>query len=126
MSDDNFDLGRFVTRNGKRIAVGTVPSKIEQKSRKGKIIGCPPEWLNRVIPIVRTKGQIAVALWVYRRYSICRTEWFPVSNELLRIELGISRKVKYTTLRRLEQAGAIALRSRGRGYKRALEVKMLW
>jgi hypothetical protein len=59
-------------------------------------------------------------------YKICKAEWFPVSNKLLRTELGISRKVKYTTLRWLERAGAIALRSRGRGNKRALEVKMLW
>lgn len=126
MSDDDDDDSKFITRDGRRIAIGTVPSKVNQKNRKAKIIGCPPEWLSRVIPVVKTKEQVAVALWVYRRYKICKAEWFPVSNKLLRTELGISRKVKYTTLRWLERAGAIALRSRGRGNKRALEVKMLW
>jgi hypothetical protein len=78
------------------------------------------------MPIMKTKEQLAVALWVYRRYKVCNAEWFSVSNELLRSELGLSRKIKYTTLRRLERAGAITLHNRGRGNKRALEVRMLW
>lgn len=120
------DISRFVTRAGRRIEVEVLDTGVAPKERKEKIIGCPPEWLRRVIPIVNTKEQLAVALWVYKRSKVCKTEWFSVSNELLQIELGLSRKIKYTTLRRLEQAGAIAIRSRGRGNKCALEVRMLW
>ena len=124
MSDD-FDITRFVTSHGKRTAVGILPSKVAPKRRREDLyIGCPLEWLKRVIPIVKTKEQLAVALWLYRRYAACKwADWFPASNELLRAELGLSRKVKYATLQRLELAGTIAL---SRDNKRALQVHMLW
>jgi hypothetical protein len=69
---DDFDLSKFVTRNGKRIAVGTVPSKAEPKKRRADLIGCPLVWFKRVIPILKTKEQLAIALWLYRRHSVCR------------------------------------------------------
>ena len=39
---DDFDLTRFVTRHGKRIAIGTVPSKVTPKKRRteAEYIGC--------------------------------------------------------------------------------------
>ena len=42
MSED-FDLSKFVTSNGKRIAVGTVPSKAEPKKRRPKFVA---EWVR--------------------------------------------------------------------------------
>lgn len=122
MSDD--DLNKFVTRNGRRIAIGTVPSKAEPKKRHAHHhIGCPVEWLKRVIPVVRSKEQLAVALWLQRRHAVCRSELFEVPNKTLHEELGLSREVKYKTLWRLEKAGAIAV---VHDNKRSLQVRILW
>ena len=32
----------------------------------GRHIGCPVEWFRLVLPVVRGKGELAVALYLYR------------------------------------------------------------
>ena len=85
-------------------------------------IGCPVEWLKRVLRLVNTKEQLAVAIWLHRRRVVCHNEPFTVPNKALREDLGLSRQVKYATLRRLEEAGAIALLRDG---KHTLQVRLL-
>ena len=113
----------YVIRNGRRIEVETLPIRVAPKRRRADhYIGCPLEWLKRVLPLVESKGQLAVAIWLHRRRVVCRSEVFTVPNESLREDLGLSRKAKYQALRHLERAGIIALTRDG---KRALQVRML-
>jgi hypothetical protein len=78
--------------------------------------------LKRVLPLVKTKEQLVVAIWLQRRRAICRSELFTVPNEELRVDLGLSRKIKYQTLQHLEKAKVIAIVRRG---KHALQVQIL-
>ena len=73
----------YVIRDGRRIEVETLESRVAPKRRKRAehYIGCPVEWLKRVLPLVKTKEQLAVAIWLHRRRAVCRNELFTVPNE---------------------------------------------
>jgi hypothetical protein len=85
-------------------------------------LGCPLEWVKRVILIVRSKEQLAVAIWLHRRRAVCKRELFDVPSDKLHEELGISRSVKHRVLRHLEKAGVIAV---VRDNRHALRVRIL-
>jgi hypothetical protein len=113
-----------VIRDGRRIEVETLESRaVPKRRRTDQHIGCPIGWLRRVLPLVNTKEQLAVALWLQRRRAVCRNELFTVPNTALREDLGLSRKVKYRALLQLEKAGVIALAREG---KRSLQARLLW
>jgi hypothetical protein len=57
-------------------------------------IGCPLWWFTQVYPAVRGKGELAVALYLYRLRVIQRSCTVKVSNERLSAELGIDRFTK--------------------------------
>jgi hypothetical protein len=116
---------KYVIRNGRRIEVETLESRATPKRRKREEhhIGCPLEWLKRVLPLVNTKEQLAVAIWLHRRRVVCRNELFTVPNKGLQKDLGLSRQVKYGALEHLEEAGAITLVRDG---KHTLQVRLLW
>jgi DNA-binding MarR family transcriptional regulator len=111
-----------VTRQGKRIEVETVETN-PRRRRTDRYIGCPLTWMKRVMSIMKTPQQLAVAVWLHRRRAICGNDLFTVPNQELRKELGLTRQVKYRTLRQLEKAGAITLIHDG---KHATRVTILW
>jgi hypothetical protein len=114
----------YVIRGGRRIEVETIERRAAPKRRRAdQHIGCPVEWLKRIRPLVSTKDQLLVAIWLHRRRAICRNELFTVPNKALQEDLGLSRWVKYGALAHLEAAGAIALI---RGDKHTLQVRLLW
>jgi hypothetical protein len=115
-------LTRFETRHKRTFEVETLPSKTTPK-QKDRYIGCPVAWLKRVLPIVESEYELAFAIWLHRRRTVCGSEWFTVPNRELYQELGVSRFTKYRTLSLLEAAGAIAVIRKG---KRAILVKLLW
>jgi hypothetical protein len=72
----------YVTRNGRRIEVETLPScVVPKRQRADHHIGCPLGWLKRVLPLMETKEQLAIALWLQRRRAICRNELFRGGTE---------------------------------------------
>jgi AAA+ ATPase superfamily predicted ATPase len=89
------------------------------KSDSGRHIGCPLSWFKLVYPIVRGKGELAVALYLYRLRIILRSRTVKVSNERLFAELGVDRFTKYRALKRLAVARIIFIKRRG---KQTLEV----
>jgi hypothetical protein len=113
----------YVIRNGRRIEVETLETSVAPKRRRhsNPHIGCPLEWLRGVLPLVATKEQLVVAIWLHRRYAVCGGEPFTVPNKALSEDLGIDRWVKYRTLQRLEAVEIIALIREG---KRTLRVKI--
>jgi hypothetical protein len=94
-----------------------------KRGRNARLVGCPVAWLKRVLPLVRSKEQLAIALWLHRRRAVCGSEVFSVPNRELDEELGLSRYSKYRALHHLEQAGIIAVTQGG---KRATRIKLLW
>jgi hypothetical protein len=119
------DGSRVLIRNGQRIEVETLESRATPKRRKREEhhIGCPVEWLKRVLPLVETKEQLAIAIWLHRRRAVCRNQLFTAPNQELHEDLELSRKVKYAALWHLEKVGVIAIIRDG---KRALQVRFLW
>jgi hypothetical protein len=125
------DLSRFqaksgrLFRHGKAIEVETIISAKEPKSgrrRHAALIGCPLSWLKRVLPLLESKEQVVVAIWLHRRQAICSSDLFNVPNKELKEELGISRFIKYRTLDHLEKAGALAVVRKGK----KILVRHLW
>jgi hypothetical protein len=94
-----------------------------RRRRSEPYIGCPVTWLKRVLPLVQSAEQLAVAQWLHRRRVICGNDVFTVPNRELYEDLGISRFTKYRTLRLLREAGAIAIILNG---KRTMQAKLLW
>jgi hypothetical protein len=94
----------------------------KQRAPNEHLIGCPIWWLQRVLPVVSSKNQLVVAIYLWRRWVVCRyRKTFDVPNGELK-SLGISRRTKYQTLARLEAAGVIKIRRKGR---QALTVTIL-
>jgi hypothetical protein len=88
-----------------------------------RFIGCPVWWLCRVLPAVKSKHQLVVALYLWRRRVVRgNRNTFDVPNNELR-SWGISRKVKYQTLDWLAAAGVIKINCKG---KKALTVTILF
>jgi DNA-binding MarR family transcriptional regulator len=117
-------MTKYVTRQGRRIAVETMVLTAPKRNKDDRHIGCPVGWFKRVLQVTQSKQQFAVALWLQRQRAISRNkDLFPVSNSELESELRINRKVKYKTLRKLEKAGAIDIIRDG---KRAIQVRILW
>jgi DNA-binding GntR family transcriptional regulator len=75
------------------------------------------------LPLVHSKEQLAVAIWLHRRRTICGSKLFSVPNRELYEELGLSRWTKYRALDGLEEAGVIAVVRDG---QRAMLVRLLW
>jgi hypothetical protein len=65
-------------------------------------------WLQRVRPVVKSEGQLIVAIYVWRPHAITNREPFDVPNVELK-EFGIDRHVKYRTLIHLANAKLITL-----------------
>jgi hypothetical protein len=82
-------------------------------------IGCPLWWFQAVFPIMRGKGELAVALFLYRQRAVQGGQTVKITNIRLMSELGIGRHSKYRAIKRLESAGLISVHRRN---KRALEI----
>jgi hypothetical protein len=86
-------------------------------------IGCPMWWFLSVLPIVKGEHQLAVALYVWKRKITCEKdgETFKLPNSELK-RWGVSRWVKYDTLKRLADAGLIKISRSG---KEALTITIM-
>jgi hypothetical protein len=77
-------------------------------------IGCPWWWFAAIFPIVRSKKELAVALYIYRLHVVRHSRTVAVSNTGLLADLGIDRHAKYRTLRRLADAGLATVKRDGK------------
>jgi hypothetical protein len=117
---------RWATIHGKRIKVVTLETgEPVRKPRTNKLFGCPLWWLKLVLPLVQSKEQLVVAIYLWRRRVICdHAKTFKVSNTELN-ELGIDRRIKYRTLEHLEAAKIIAVEWPGKEAGKSLVVTIL-
>jgi hypothetical protein len=85
--------------------------------RADRFIGCPVSWFQWVVPLVKSKEQLIVALWLYRQSRICGSPTVTVPTKGLQ-HLGIGRWAKYKLLPALQQAGVLTIERRsGRAIK---------
>jgi hypothetical protein len=104
---------RWATVHGKRIEIETVvpssartsPRKPLRRDKANRHFGCPMGWLKTVLPLTRSKEQLVVAVYLWRRRVICgNCDTFELPNNEL-TDLGIDRRIKYRALAHLEAAG---------------------
>ena len=79
-------------------------------------------YLARVLPVVNTPDQLAVALLLYRECLVRRSNTVALTNGELR-KLGVSRQTKYRALGWLQEVGAVAV---GPNNGRSMTVTLLW
>ena len=99
---------------GQLVDVPTCPAK--------GYITVPLSWLARVLPVIRTPEQLAVALLIYRECLMRRRSTVALSNDKLR-ELGIGRYTKYRALGQLQEVGAVSVGTRN---GRSVRVTLHW
>jgi hypothetical protein len=86
------------------------PANHRRRVTKGeKHIGCPMWWLQCVLPVVKSEQQLAVAIYFWRRWTVCgKRKIFGVPNGELKA-LKISRQTKYRTAKLLAVAGLVEI-----------------
>ncbi len=98
------------------------PPKNRETPKKGRgaakadpahFIGCPLRWFNVVRPILRSRDELAIALFLYRQRIVQGSLTITIANGRLSSEVGISRYTKYRAIKRLENAGIITVRRDG-------------
>jgi hypothetical protein len=87
--------------------------KTPKAKRSGRFMGCSLPWFVWMFPLVKSKEQLAVALYLYRRCCICRSDTVTVPTGEL-VELGLGRWGKYRLLLSLEQVGILQVKDHGR------------
>jgi hypothetical protein len=118
---------QYVIRHGKRIEVGELHNprlpgaKIGRVADGDRMIGCPLWWFDLAFRAVRSKGELAVALYIYRWAVVSKRRTVKVTNRWLEVK-GIQRYTKYRALARLAEAGIITAHQSGRA---ATEVTLL-
>lgn len=91
--------------------VGAKPARSAGRARtNGAFFGCPLSWIKKVAPLVHGKGELLVAIYLWRLRVVTRSKMIVLGNSRLLDELGIDRFTKSRTLRRLERAGLIRVR----------------
>jgi hypothetical protein len=87
-----------------RSTTASTPAKT--KPVRVRQIGCPLDWFEQVYPIMKSKGELAVALYLWRLRVVTGSTTVTVTNKWLR-KLKIDRHTKANAIRRLEQAGIV-------------------
>jgi hypothetical protein len=96
--------------------------KRPRPNKTDRLFGCPVWWLKLVLPLVHTKQQLIVAVYLWRRYVLCgRRDTFDMPNGEL-AAWGVGRRTKYRTIVQLESGGVIKTKRQGR---KALTVTIL-
>ena len=98
----------YVIRQGRRIEVVTLDAGAAAKPKRQPtpFIGCPVPWFAWVLPRVKSKEQLALALYLYRRCCVCRSNTVTVPAGQLK-QIGLGRWGKYRLLAALEESGVI-------------------
>jgi hypothetical protein len=111
---------RWVTAHGKRIEIEDLDLRSTSRRRKRPkdptehFFGCPIWWLKLVRPLIHSKDQLIVAVYLYRRYVVCGcNKDFDVPNTEL-ATFGVGRQTKYDTIAILEAAAIIAVKRHGK------------
>ena len=89
--------------------------KVRPRGHRPPMVGCPLAWFEWVLPLVKSKGQLAFVLLLYRRCCICGSATVTVPTDAFG-HMGITRYGKRTLLLALEQAGVIRVGATALGH----------
>jgi hypothetical protein len=107
-----------VIRDGRRIEVETIGRampkgrRADPKLEGQRHIGCSVRYLRAAIKATKSSNRLAVALYLYRLYSMQNSRTVRVPNGWLERALGINRMTKGRALNDLAKAGVIELHDR--------------
>jgi hypothetical protein len=98
----------YVLRHGRRIEVVTLDTGVAAKPKQpaAPFIGCPVSWFAWVLPRAKSKEQLALALYLYRRCCVCRSGTVTVPAGQL-TQIGLGRWSKYKLLTALKGSGVV-------------------
>lgn len=89
--------------------------KRKRRRSAGRLIGCPVPWFIWVLPRTgRSKDQLIMALYLYRRCCVCDSNTVTVPNDEVAELLDLSRWGKYRALVALERAGVLQREEHGK------------
>jgi hypothetical protein len=111
MADSDFNVENLRIKGLPQLDPAAVkPADHRPRATKDdKHIGCPLWWLQCVLPVVKSKQQLAVAIYFWRRWIVCgKRKIFDVPNGELKA-LKISRQTKYRTAELLAAAGLMGI-----------------
>ncbi len=83
------------------------------KRLSGRFIGCPVPWFQWVVRLAKSKDQLALALYLYRRCCICNSDTVTAPTDEIVELLNIGRWGKYRLLPAMEQAGILQIHQNG-------------
>ena len=102
MSDD-FDITRFVTRNGKRIAIGIVPSKVTPKKKRPKFVtewvGFPARWAKA---LQQSKSVATYQLAVTILFEAYKNKWVQ-GEETVTLSSAVTKMPRNTRRRAIAE-----------------------
>jgi hypothetical protein len=87
--------------------------KTPKAKRSSRHMGCPLPWFVWMLPLVKSKDQLAMALYLYRRCCICKSDTITVPNNEITELLDFSGWGKYRALLALEKAGVLRREENG-------------
>jgi hypothetical protein len=91
------------------------PIELTRNYRKSDgYIGCPLSWLELVVPVVHGKGELVVALYLYRLRIVQQSRTVALPNTQLLARFGVNRFTKYRALQHLAEAGIISVKQRNK------------
>jgi hypothetical protein len=108
------EFQRVVTATTKR------PGKRERKRRH---FGGPWEFIAHVCRLTRGRSALVVALYVYHRTVVCRTQTVELIGAEL-AELGVTKSCRHWALQRLQDVGVVRLNWEAASQR--LKVSLLW
>ena len=93
------------------------------RPERARHVGCPLAFLADVCRLTEGRTALVVALLVYRRVHVCRSQTVTLPIEELR-KLGIDRRRRREGLIKLQAAGLIRIKKASAG--RSAKVRLTW
>ena len=115
----------YIYRHGRKIEVKTLdigPGPAPKK-KQHRLVGFPWAFLVDVCRLTEGRTTLVVAMYIYRRTHVCRSQTVTLPIGELR-ELGVDRKRRHEALSMLEAAGLIRIEKAPAG--RSSKVTLVW
>jgi hypothetical protein len=113
----------YIYRYGRKIEVKTLDTGPAPKKKQHRLVAFPWAFLVDVCRLTEGRTTLVVAMYIYRRTHVCRSQTVTLPITELR-ELGIDRKRRHEALINLEAAGLIRLERMLAG--RSTKVTLTW
>lgn len=111
---------RFRSKN--IVDIRTAEKWPSRQRPRGIIIAAPPKFIKEVCRVTRGRHTLMVALYLYHRTCICKSQMVTLPSGLL-ATFGVTPRTKQRALARLQAVGLVELE---RANGRTTRVTLLW